>query len=201
MEYVHLNPVRPTQKAQALAPERAEELMLYPWSSHRDYGGWRRETPGWLCLDWLAYWGPTMRQARREYRRGMERSFGQAAKNPWGAIRGGLVLGSEELYEKVRQMAGQTEVLESARWTRNERAEEVRGRVKQLVKDERDDRVKIWARVRLGGERGVAVAREYGYADSSGVTRVMRRLENQTTTDKHLARKLDQLRKMSRVND
>jgi REP element-mobilizing transposase RayT len=201
VEYVHLNPVRPTQKTQSLAPERAAELTLYPWSSHRDYGGWRRESPPWLCLDWLAYWGRTMRQARREYRRGIERAFGQSVKSPWGNIRGGLVLGSEELYQKARQLAGQKEGLESARWTRDERADEVRRRVKLLMKDEGDDRVKIWARVRLGGDRGVAVAREYGYADSSGVTRVIRRLESAAATDKHLSRKLEQLRKLSIVND
>jgi ribosomal protein L15E len=59
----------------------------------------------------------------------------------------------------------------------------------------------MWARVRLGREREVDVAREYGYADSSGVTQVIKRVEALATTDGMLVKKLDRLMNLSKVND
>jgi hypothetical protein len=48
---------------------------------------------------------------------------------------------------------------------------------------ETDVRIKIWARVRLGGERGVRVAQEYGYQNGSGVGQVVRRLQQQSQSE------------------
>ena len=63
-----------------------------------------------------------------------------------------------------------------------------------------DVRVRIWARVRLGGERDAAVARELGYADGSGVTQVVKRLEQAATEDRALTAKLERLKAaLSRV--
>lgn len=45
----------------------------------------------------------------------------------------------------------------------------MRERVRGWVVAEPDDRVPIWARVKLGGERPVAVAKEFGYRNQSGV--------------------------------
>ena len=45
------------------------------------------------------------------------------------------------------------------------------------------------ARGNEGGERGVAVGREYGYADSSGVTQVIKRLEARAATDRVVGKK------------
>jgi hypothetical protein len=66
----------------------------------------------------------------------------------------------------------------------------VQVQVRELVKREADDRAKIWARIRLGGERGVDVARENGYRDGAGVAHVVRRLERRAETNRALARKL-----------
>ena len=57
--------------------------------------------------------------------------------------------------------------------------------------DKADLRVQVWARVRLGGERGVAVARELGYADGSGVAQVVKRLEQAATKDRALTAQLE----------
>ena len=59
-------------------------------------------------------------------------------------------------------------------WTRSggrgcRRAGALRERVRGWVVAEPDDRVPIWARVKLGGERPVAVAKEFGYRNQSGV--------------------------------
>jgi REP element-mobilizing transposase RayT len=201
VEYVHLNPVRPRQKGAALAPERAAELAQYRWRCHRDYSGRAGKPPGWLCLDWLGYWGRSRRAAQGEYRKAIQRAFGEAVRNPWRQLRGGMVLGGDELYEKVRALTKQRGGLEAARWTQSEEIGALRERVRRLVAGERDDRVQVWARVRLGEERGVEVGREYGYADGSGVTQVLKRLEARAATDKAIAKKLDNITRMSRVND
>src|SRR5882757_9477442 len=53
LRYVHLNPVRPRNKAQAVPAERRGALNVYRWSSHGAYGG-RIAAPEWLCTDWLS---------------------------------------------------------------------------------------------------------------------------------------------------
>ena len=46
-----------------------------------------------------------------------------------------------------------------------------------MVEKENDPLVRLWLRVRLGGERPADLTREHGYADGSGVLRVVQRLE------------------------
>jgi putative transposase len=199
VEYVHLNPVRPRKRGERIPAERAKELAGYEWSSHRDYAGLRRRAPGWLCLDWLAYWGRSRRAAQAQYRRAIWQAFGQAVSNPWAGLRRGLVLGGEELYEKTCALLEKKGGLEEARWTETGEATEVRARVNKLIEAEGDERIKIWARVRLGGERGVDLGREYGYGDGSGVTQVVRRLEATARIDKKVRRRLDVLANLSRI--
>ena len=200
VEYVHLNPVRPRRKQEPIAPEREAELDRYEWSSHRNYAGLRRQSADWLNLDWLAYWGRRVREAKAEYRKTMRRAFGQAVKNPWPHTHRGLVLGGEELRAKAQTLIENKAGLEEARWTETAESALVRERVRRLVADEEDKRVRIWARVRLGGERGIAVAQESGYRDGSGVTRVVKRLEQAAERDAKLHGTLERLKnEMSRV--
>ena len=199
VEYVHLNPVRPHRKHLPLDPERAEELRRYRWSSHGDYGGLRRPSPTWLCLDWRRYWGKTEREAVAEYRKAIRRAFGQTVKNPWEQLRRGLILGGEALYEKARRLIEDKGGLEEVRWTTAEEATQVRRRVKGLIANEPDKRIQTWARVRLGGERSVEVARERGYRDGSAVRQVIKRLEVAARTNRQLRNRLEQLRNLSRV--
>jgi hypothetical protein len=128
----------------------------------------------------------------------MDVAFGQEVNNPWQHLRRGLVLGGEQLYSRVRNLMEKVGQEGEARWSRVEKSEEIWQRVLALIKDEPDERVKIWARVRLGGERGSDMAREYGYRDMSGVTQLVKRLEKAATQDKLLARKLAQLAKASK---
>jgi putative transposase len=195
VEYIHLNPVRPRRRGQPIAPQRAGELARYEWSSHRDYVGLRRKPPEWLSQDWLAYWGRGRRQAQAEYRRTIGRAFGLPARDPWERLRHGLVLGSQEMYERARALIADKNGQEEARWTRLEEADAVRQRVHQLVGGIVDDRIKIWARVRLGGEHGVDLAREYGYRTGAGVTLLVRRLEASAQRDRKLNMTLEKLRK------
>jgi REP element-mobilizing transposase RayT len=194
VEYIHLNPVRPRHRGQRIPTERAVELARYEWSSHRDYAGLRRKPAPWLSQDWLAYWGRGRREAQAEYRRAIRQAFGQPVRDPWEELRHGLVLGSRELYDRTRTMIAHKKGQEEAYWTRQEQAEAVRQRVHHLVGGITDKRVKIWARVRLGGERGVDLAREYGYRTGAGVTLLVRRLEARAPQDRKLNTTLERLR-------
>lgn len=201
VEYVHLNPVRPRQRGRSMtiAPERAQALRRYPWSSHADYAGLRRRPPDWLCLDWLAYWGRGRREAQADYRRTIARAFGQPVRNPWDRLRRGLVLGGERLYGRVQRLIDEKGGAEQARWSATEDAARVRKRVGELMAHETDDRIKIWARVCLGGERGIDVARERGYRDGSAVRQIVKRLEAATDSNRSLRNRLAQLRALSRI--
>jgi putative transposase len=201
VEYIHLNPVRPRNRSGVIPSERRKQLERYRWSSHVDYAGRRGKSPAWLCLDWLAYWGSRRRDGQSEYRKAMGQWFGRAANDPWRQTRGGLVLGGEDLYQKVRSLMQRQGGLEAVRWMRREQEESAQARIRKLIETEDDVRVKVWARVRLGGERGTTVARERGYAHSSGVTQVMKRLETRAATNPILAKRLRQLRELSIVND
>jgi REP element-mobilizing transposase RayT len=201
VEYVHLNPVRPRRRGQSMTipPERAPELRRYPWSSHADYAGLRRQPAAWLCLDWLAYWARSRREAQAQYRQTIARAFGQPVRNPWDRLQRGLVLGGELLLDRVRWLIDKKGGAEEARWSDTEDAARVRERVGELIAQETDERIKIWARVSLGGERGVDVARERGYRDGSAVRQVVKRLEAAAHTNRSLRRRLEQLRELSRV--
>jgi REP element-mobilizing transposase RayT len=195
VEYVHLNPVRSRLKGGPIPAEHAATLERYEWSSHRDYAGLRRKPVRWLCLDWLRYWGKDAAEAQREYRRAMRRWFAKAVASPWTELRSGLVLGGEELLDKARSLIGQKQGQDEARWTVAEAATAVRDRVRELVKDEPDE-IKIWARIHLGRERRVVVAQEFGYHDGSGVTHLLRKLEQSAARDAGQQRKLTDLKKV-----
>ena len=194
VEYVHLNPVRPRQKTVPLALERAGELAGYAWSSHRDYAGLRRKAVEWLCLDWLAYWGGERKAAQAAYRAEIGRWFVGAKASPWPALRGGLVLGGAELWAKVRGLVEGKQGLEETRWTVTQAAGLLRERVRGWVAAEPDARVRIWARVKLGGERPVEVAEEFGYRNQSGVGQVVKRVEQYAQRDAALQTKLQRLK-------
>jgi REP element-mobilizing transposase RayT len=194
VEYVHLNPVRPRRKQDPISPERFPEWNAYRWSSHRVYAGLSRSPGDWLSLDWLRYWGRTPRTARQEYRRIMRQAFGHSVRNPWEDLRRGLVLGGEELWQRTEALVRQKNGLEEARWSAQRQTERVRERVQALLVGEPDERIRIWARVRLGNERGMDVARAYGGRSSSAVTMTVRRLEERATHEKGLRQKLERLR-------
>jgi REP element-mobilizing transposase RayT len=191
VQYVHLNPVRPRSKAAALPAERAGELNRYRWSSHRVYAGLARR-PAWLSGQWLAYWGRGP-SAHTAYRRQIAQAFGKPVDNPWNALRSGLVLGSEQLWRRVKRILSGKNGQDERRWQQREDWRAQRERLQQLLADESDRRVRMWARVQVGGQRRVDVARDSGYRDGSGVTHLIKRLEAEAAHDPSLARKLENL--------
>lgn len=195
VEYVHLNPVRPRRQGERIAAERAGELDRYEWSSHRDYAGLRRKSVSWLCLDWLRYWGRTVGEARAGYRQRIALAFEQGTiASPWEVLRSGLVLGGEDLWQRVMSAVAGKRGLDEATWTSAVDARTRRERARELTAAETDEWVKIWARVRLGGERKAEVAREFGYAGGSTVIYALRQLEQKAEQDRGIRNKLSRLR-------
>jgi hypothetical protein len=195
--YVHLNPVRGRRKTGAIAPERADELKRYPWSSHRVYAGLAKR-PAWLSGLWLRYWGRG-REAHTAYRRQIALAFENGATNPWDQLRSELVLGSERLWDRVKHVLSRKNGHEECRFQRREAHANQRERLRKLLAEDTDPRIKIWARIRIGGERRVDVAREHGYHDGSGVTQVIKRLDAEARADKQLRFRLETLLRLSSV--
>jgi hypothetical protein len=144
-------------------------------------------------LDWLRYWGADAAEAQQEYRKAMGRWFTEAVESPWTELRSGLVLGGEELLGKARGLIGQKKGHDEARWTVVEEAAALRDRVRELVKDEPDE-IKIWARVHLSRERRLAVAKEFGYRDGSGLTHLLKKLQQNAGSNQILQQKLTRLK-------
>ena len=68
------------------------------------------------------------------------------------------------------------------------------------MRAEPDERIGLWARVRLGGERVMDVAGASGYRDASGVTQLVKRLEAAAQQNERLRKKLADLKtEMSNV--
>jgi putative transposase len=191
--YVHLNPVRPRQKGAMIPVERRAELERYQWSSHRDYAGLRQK-PEWLSLAWLRYWGRTEAEARRAYRGDIRRAFDRVVERRWDSLRGGLVLGGDALWQKVKARLERKSGLEESRWIDQQAGREVRERVRAVLEGEQDRRLRIWIRVRLGGERMVDVSRELGYRDGGSVLQVVKRLEQAAQNDPGLRQRMGELR-------
>jgi len=196
VEYIHLNPVRPRRKGERIAPERAAELAGYEWSSHRDYAGLRRKSPEWLTLEWQRYWGPTRAAACPAYRTRMGEAFATGSVvSPWDELRSGLVLGGEELWQRVQRAVAGKPGEREAKWLSQVAIPARREKLRAMTASEPDDWVKMWARVRLGGERQATVAREFGYANGSSVLYALRQLEQRQKCDQELHKKLARLRK------
>ena len=200
VRYVHLNPVRPRDRRKPIPPERRNFFESYRWSSHRSYAATagKGESPAWLCAEWLSYWvdGPGQRsRAIRAYAADVGSCFGQPIRSPLAELRGGLVLGDESLWKKVRKLLSGQKGEEALRWVKRRGADAAAGRVAELTEREPDRRVRVWARVRLAGEPLSKLARELGYADGSGVHQTVRRLEKAAEKDRDLHQKLERLKK------
>jgi putative transposase len=95
--YIHLNPVR------AGMVEMPEQ---YEWSSYGMYLGTEKEVE-WIKTGWvLARSGKRSGEARKAYRKFVERGIGAENKNPLRGAVAGTVLGSEEFVSRIIGMLG-----------------------------------------------------------------------------------------------
>jgi len=176
--YVHLNPVRPSDKNAIVPVDRRAALAQWRWSSHLAYLG-RVPAPTWLCTDWLAFFGRTREQARRNYQQLMDQAFGKRAESPWEELKWGLALGGAALQKQVDSLLRKKKGRDELRWVaRLERGLGRRKAAGELAGKQAERVWQVWVRVHLGGERRVDVAKAYGYKDGSAVTQMLKRLQN-----------------------
>ena len=195
IRYIHLNPIRSGKKNDPLSSEKKKDLEQYLWSTHSYYCG-RKKAPEWINLDWLSYWAKSARQAQKLYRKDIDEAFEKSLASPWQNLRGGLVLGSEELWQKVWDTLDGKTAKHEVHWKEYQGRQEIECQINEWVSKEKDSRVKMWIRARLGGERLVDIARQEGYCNGVGVYQVVNRLERKAKQDRELKQKLDELRKM-----
>jgi hypothetical protein len=112
------------------------------------------------------------------------------------SLRSGLVLGSEELLNRVRALLDGKGGEEEVRWTAREEDAEGRIALARDLAERQAERVwQVWVRVRLGAERRIDVARAYGYKDGSAITQILKRLEHDTKTKSEKQLRMSKLRK------
>jgi REP element-mobilizing transposase RayT len=192
--YVHLNPVRPRDKSAIIPADRRAALDQWRWSSHPAYLG-RAPAPAWLCTDWLAFFGRTRAQARRNYQTLIGNAFGKPVESPWEQLRGGLALGNTAFQKRIdsllREKGGQDELKWVARVERGNR----RGEAARLLAGKQPERPwQVWTRVHLGGERRIDIARACGYKDGSAITQMLKRLQTEAGSKPALARRISRLK-------
>lgn len=198
INYIHLNPVRPRDKKASIPAERRKTLDAHLWSSHREYLGKRKSN--WVNTEWLTYWATRRKLAQRLYGHEIQGWFGRSIPSPWQQLRGGLVLGTEKLWEKAQKLLDRQNSKHEIRWKQKQGQQEVQAVIQELLRLENDPKIQLWIRIRLGGQRQAHIAQEQGYRDGSGVFRVVNRLESVASQNKELGRKLEGLkRKMSIV--
>jgi REP element-mobilizing transposase RayT len=112
--YVHLNPVRVKsleldkretkairagkQSEVELVRERLDCLKSYRWSSYRSYVG-LEQSPAWLTTEFV------LKKAggKNEYRKQLEKEVREGMEeSPWEEMKWGLVLGGEELTQRIK---------------------------------------------------------------------------------------------------
>jgi len=112
-----------------------------------------------------------------------------------GQLRGGLVLGGDKLWEKAQKLIAQENGKEHLHWKQHHGQKPLEVQIRKMVEQQKDPRLRLWIRVRLGGEKHVDLAHEEGYRDGSGVYRVVTRLERAAEVDRRLKKELEELRR------
>ena len=112
-----------------------------------------------------------------------------------GGLEGRLVLGGEEFLEKAKELMGRSDLKEEVHWARQAARQSKREKLGKLIEGEKDERMKIWIRVQLGGETMTEVAKEYGCSDGSGVHRVVQRLNQRAVEERKLKARMGVLNK------
>jgi REP element-mobilizing transposase RayT len=193
IRYIHLNPIRPKDKTKPILWEKREILENYPWSSHLDYSGQRSKSEPWLNLEWQRYWGKSRNKAEKEYRREIRSAFEKPMENPLDRAKGGLLLGSEELWQKVKGMIRGKKGIEEIRWKVRDDQKEMLKKVENMIRTETDPYIQMWLQVKCGGRKVIEIAHQHGYASASGVLMSLKRLERKREMDPYLHRKLTAL--------
>lgn len=194
IKYIHLNPVMPGDKSKPISPGASARLEEYRWSSHRDWAGYSGEkAPRWLCLDFLRYFGDDPVIAREEYRRRVNAMLGAPVRSPFDELKEGLVLGREDFFTRMKRALEEKSGQGEQRLIQRADGVLTAKKARALASAEKDPRISAWLRIRFGGERMADIAPEYGYRGPSGLSQMLKRLENKALGDPVLSEKLREL--------
>lgn len=193
VEYIHLNPVRPSDKQATIPFEKFDFLNHYSWSSHLNYLGICKNPP-WLSLEWLKYWDENDTEAaHQKYRNAILEAFDKPVVPIWDDVKGGFVFGGEDFYGEIKKRVLCKCGNEEIQFSKRERAKTYLDEIQKIVFGEQDQRIKMWLRVRFGGERLVHLAKEFGYRDGSGVLQAIKSLERRTKIEEDLKIKMEKM--------
>lgn len=193
VKYIHANPARKRQEPGPGSGGCLETLEKFAWSSHRAWAGDAHEpAAGWLCLDWLGFFGDTPETARAEYRRQVKAMLAGGDVSPFDDLKGGLVLGGDVFFERVKTLLAGSAGREEQCWTRKCETLSAREVAAGMAAGE-ERKIAMWVRVRLGGEPLADVSAAFGYRQASGAFLVVTRLEKKAAGDPALSQYLKAL--------
>ncbi len=173
--YIHMNPVRKkrgVKKDQKVYVGGLEELREYEWSSHLGYLGEKMREREGFELSRRKYW-----RSGKDY----EREVGWELANRVNLsfreeARAGIAIGGDGFQRTIESHLAQQEG-EGQGISKKMELVRRQQEVERLWRAEKEKKWQIWIRYEYGKERKASLAREYGYANGSGVRDVIERIK------------------------
>ncbi|MEO0454086.1 MAG: transposase [Verrucomicrobiota bacterium] len=195
--YIHLNPIRSRKSGKLQFNGKYADLLAYPWNSHLNYLGKKKQD--WFDQSGLKFWGGQWTKASRLYEEEVKSLIKKEPEDWHHKVQLGLAAGSERFIEKLKTQLKQKKKIgkeTGLKEINHLRSEEIKKRLKPELARLSDQRIRIWARVRLIGERPVDLAREFKYRDGGSILQIVKRTEKRAKVD-DLTRK--KVRRLERI--
>ncbi|MDZ4815919.1 MAG: transposase [Verrucomicrobiota bacterium] len=184
--YMHQNALR-TQKGAPPEKSMSGIKESLRWTSHAEYSEGSSEGSLVQVKNVSQIAGLSEKRLIQEYLQAWEnRLDGTINNTPYETAKWGLVIPGGKTEERVVEVLQNKEGLVEQRW--RERYEKTKARLmlSGLDTTKIEQKYLIWMRVRLAGERPIDVARDYGYADGSGIVQCIKRIEKKALNDQEL---------------
>jgi len=190
--YIHLNPVR------AKIVKNPED---YPWSSYREYMGFRK-SPAWFRTNLiLGYFSETESLARMRYSRFVLERTRAAASNPLDDVCYSAILGSQELIARIKDkyLDGKKQdrdLPQLSALLNRPSPELIRGEVEKAVGNQTrlQRKIGIYLCRQYAGMSLKRLAEIFGLGES-GVSQVYRRMKAEISIDAQTARLVGEIEK------
>jgi putative transposase len=192
--YIHLNPVR---------AHMVKDLLLYPWSSYKDYAG-ERTGRGWVKTEWiLGQISRNEKRARKGYRKFIAEVSGRAVRDPLEQVVSSTILGSEEFIDWVREKwvkkrAYHRDIPSLRQLSKWPGLLSIQREAESLFRKRADEsrRVALYLCHLLSGQSLGEIGRHFGGIGPSAVSQNTRRLEKRLKEDVKLSEKVNQLKRI-----
>ncbi len=191
---IHLTPF--TQSMGVTLPDNVlDRLSDYPYSSHISYCR-GQERLDYLTYDFLTDFTDVNDSAQMDYE-SMMKAWAQEGKIPdfRSELRASLVLGSDELLNRVREEISHKSGIMESKWLRTDASKQRAEQIARLIPADTQRDIQIWLRAKIGGERPTQLALEFGFSDASGITHLLKNLEQKQKKDELFAGQIAALTK------